>query len=96
MNSKGINKNEALKTRLSGYNPDDDIEDWEEDDEQDDEYEDDLDETEDNGEDDDFNSEGDWEEDAWSEKDLNQPDFISFDCEKIPTSTAARRWSCYS
>ena len=32
---------------------------------------DDLDETEDNGEDDDFNSEGDWEEDAWSEEDLN-------------------------
>ncbi len=31
-----INKNEALKIRLSGYNPDDDIEDWEEDDEWDD------------------------------------------------------------
>lgn len=65
MNSKGINKNEALKTRLSGYNPDDDIEDWEEDDE----YEDDLDETEDNGEDDDVNFEGDWKEDGWSEED---------------------------
>ncbi len=36
MNSKGINKNETLKIRLSGYNPDDDIEDWEEDDEWDD------------------------------------------------------------
>jgi len=69
MNSKGINKNEALKTRLSGYNPDDDIEDWEEDDEEDDEYEDDLDETEDNGEDDDVNFEGDWKEDGWSEED---------------------------
>jgi len=34
-------------------------------------YEDDLDETEDNGKDADFNSEGDWEEDAWSEEDLN-------------------------
>ncbi len=56
-----INKNEALKIRLSGYNPDDDIEDWEEDDEWDDEH----------YEDDDFNSEGDWEEDAWSEEDLN-------------------------
>ncbi len=67
-----VNKNEALKIRLSGYNPDDDIEDWEEDDEWDDEhYEDDLDETRDNGEYDDFNSEGDWQEDAWSEEDLN-------------------------
>ena len=56
MNSKGINKNETLKIRLSGYNPDDDIEDWEEDDE----HEDDLDETEDNGEDDDVNFEEDW------------------------------------
>ena len=65
INSKGINKNEALKTRLSGYNPDDDIEDWEEDDE----YEDDLDETEDNGEDDDVNFEGDWKEDGRSEED---------------------------
>jgi len=46
MNSKGINKNEALKTRLFGYNPDDDIEDLEEDDEWDDEYEDDLDDGE--------------------------------------------------
>jgi len=60
-----INKNETLKIWLSGYNPDDDIEGWEEDDEWDDEhYEDDLDETEDNAEYDDFNSEGDWEEDA--------------------------------
>ncbi len=33
-----INKNETLKIRLSGYNPDDDIEDWEEDDEWDDEH----------------------------------------------------------
>ncbi len=40
MNSKGIQQNETLETRLSGYNPDDDIEDREEDDE----YEDDLDE----------------------------------------------------
>ena len=63
MNSKGINKNEALKTRLFGYNPDDDIEDWEEDDE----YEDDL----DDGEDDDVNFEGDWKEDGWSEEDWN-------------------------
>jgi len=60
MNSKGINKNEPLKIRLSGYNPDNDVEDLKEDDEWDDEhYEDDLDETEDNDEDDDFNSEGD-------------------------------------
>jgi len=53
----------ALKTRLFGYNPDDDIEDWEEDDE----YEDDL----DDGEDDDVNFEGDWKEDGWSEEDWN-------------------------